>query len=72
MKDTFIRWGVQRIDDGEFTALESTRQMARRHITGPAKRVVKLECRIVQPQRKPKLDAKATAAAFKLWKGGAR
>lgn len=52
--DTFHLWAVQRTEDGEFTALEPTRKMARRHILGLAKRVVKLECRIVQPKRKPK------------------
>lgn len=54
MKDTFTIWGVQRTDDGEFTAFELTRKMARWLITSPFKRVVKIECRIVQPQRKPK------------------
>lgn len=52
--DTFTLWAVQRTEDGEFTALEPTRKMARRHILGLAKRVVKLECRIVPRKSKPK------------------
>ena len=52
--DTFTLWAVQRTEDGEFTALEPTRKLARRHILGLAKRVVKLECRIVPRKSKPK------------------
>lgn len=58
MKDTFTLWGSQS-PDGRLISTEFKRQAARRAASLDSAfygkcRVVKLECRIVQPQRKPK------------------
>lgn len=55
MKDTFTLWGVQDRDSGKIMLAETTRLAARNECDQSCERVVKLECRIVQPQRKPKL-----------------
>jgi hypothetical protein len=54
MKDTFTLWGVKDCGSGKIMLVETTRLAARNECDKSCERVVKLECRIVQPQRKPK------------------
>lgn len=54
MKDTFTLWGVQDCSSDRITLVETTRLAARNECDQSCERVVKLECRIVQPKRKPK------------------
>lgn len=54
MKDTFYLWGVQCRKTGEVVYRADTRKWAQSVCSPKKQRVVKIECRIVQPQRKPK------------------
>lgn len=55
MKDTFTLWGVQDLTSDQMVGFFASRSTARRPVGFSSDyRVVKLECRIVQPKRKPK------------------